>query len=77
VKDYENERFEVLTTMLMKIHVFWNMMPFRFYEVIDFSEENAATIFRIIQRKVMKTVLFLAVLFLREVGFIVDFTPAS
>jgi len=66
VKDYENERFEVLTTMLMKVLVFWDMMPFRFYEVIDFSEEIAAAIFRIIQRKVMKTVLFLAVLILSK-----------
>jgi len=77
VKDYENERFEVLTTMLMKIHVSWDMKPFRFYEVIDFSEEIAAAIFRIIQRKVMKTVLFLAVLILGKVSFIVNFTPAS
>jgi len=66
VKDYENERFEVLTTTLMKVHVFWDMMPFRFYEVTDFSEEIAAAIFRIIQRKVMKTVLFLAVLILSK-----------
>jgi hypothetical protein len=77
VKDYENERFEILTTMLMKIHVFWDMMPFRFYEVIDFSEEIAAAIFRIIQRKCMKTVLFFAVLILRKVSFVVNFTPAS
>jgi len=77
VKDYENERFEVLTIMLMKIHATWDMMPFGFYEVIDFSEEIAAAMFRIIQRKVMKTVLFLAVFILRKVSFIVNFTPAS
>jgi hypothetical protein len=51
VKDYENERFEVLTTKLMKISVFWDMMPFRFYEFIDFSEEIADPIFGTIQRK--------------------------
>jgi hypothetical protein len=77
MKNYENERFEVLTTMLMKIHVFWDMIPFRFYKVIDFSEEIAAAIFRITQRKVMKTVLFLALLILRKVNFIVNFTPTS
>jgi hypothetical protein len=42
-----------------------------------FSEQIAAAIFRIIQRKVIKTVLFLAVLILRKVCFIVNFTPAS
>jgi hypothetical protein len=77
VKDYENERFEVLTTMLMKISVFWDMMPFRFYEFIDFSEEIAAPIFGTIQRRVMKTVLYLAVLILRKVSIIVNFTPTS
>jgi len=63
--------------MLMKIHVFWDMMPFRFYEVIDFSEEIAAAIFRIIQRKVMKIVLFFAILILRQVSFTANFTPMS
>jgi len=63
--------------MLMKISVFWDMMPFRFYEFVDFSEEIADPIFGTIQRKVMKTVLFLAVLILRKVSFIVNFTSAS
>jgi hypothetical protein len=53
------------------------MMPFRFYEFIGFSEEIDAAIFRIIQRKIMKTGLFLPALILRKVSFIVNFTPAS